>query len=230
MERRVVINMSKSVLIVVTNHDRIAGNKDKPTGVWLSEAAEPYIAFQSAGFKVDIASPKGGNVPIDSNSVENGNDDEKFTEVTKLLQQTERLGDLVYEGYDAIFFAGGHGAMYDFPGNADIQNIMAYFKDDGRIISAVCHGPAAFADAKTKDGKYLVDGIKLTGFTNVEEKAMNLTEDMPFLLQSKLEENGAGFVEGRKMEENVVSSGNFITGQNPASAQGVAEAVINRLK
>ena len=96
--------------------------------------------------------------------------------------------------------------------------------------SAVCHGPAAFADAKTKDGKYLVDGIKLTGFTNVEEKAMNLTEDMPFLLQSKLEENGAGFVEGRKMEENVVSSGNFITGQNPASAQGVAEAVINRLK
>ena len=222
--------MSKSVLIMVTNADTIAGNKNKPTGVWLSEAAEPYIAFQGAGFKVDIASPKGGVVPIDPNSVENGNDDEKFTEVTKLLQNTPRIGDLVYENYDAIFLAGGHGAMFDFPGDADIQNIMAYFKDNGRIISAVCHGPAAFADAKTKDGKYLVDGIKLTAFTNEEEDGANLSEDMPFMLQTKLEENGAGFVKGTAGEENVVSSGSSITGQNPASAQGVADAVINRLK
>ena len=230
MKRRVVINMSKSVLIVVTSHDTIAGDQDKPTGVWLSEAAEPYIAFQGAGFRVDIASPKGGSVPIDPNSIENGNDDEKFTEVTKLLQNTERIRDIVYEGYDVIFFAGGHGAMFDFPGDPDIQNIIAYYKDDGRVISAVCHGPAAFADAKTKDGKYLVDGIKLTGFTNAEEEAMNLTEEMPFLLQSKLESNGAGFVVGTSMEENVVSSGNFVTGQNPASSQAVAEAVVNKLK
>lgn len=222
--------MSKSVLIMVTNADTIAGNKNKPTGVWLSEAAEPYIAFQGVGFKVDIASPKGGAVPIDPNSVENGNDNEKFTEVTKLLQGTPRIGDLVYENYDAIFLAGGHGAMFDFPGDADIQNIMAYFKDNGRIISGVCHGPAAFADAKTKDGKYLVDGIKMTAFTNAEEDSMNLSEDMPFMLQTKLEENGAGFVKGEAGEENVVSSGSFITGQNPASAAGVAEAVINRLK
>lgn len=222
--------MSKSVLIMVTNADTIAGNKDKPTGLWLSEAAEPYIAFQGAGFKVDIASPKGGAVPIDPNSVENGNDDEKFTEVTKLLQNTPRIGDLVYENYDAIFLAGGHGAMFDFPGNADIQNIMAYFKDNGRIISAVCHGPAAFADAKTKDGKYLVDGVKLTAFTNAEEDSVSLSEDMPFMLQTKLEENGAGFVKGTAGEEHVVSSGNFVTGQNPASSQAVAEAVINRLR
>lgn len=222
--------MSKSVLIMVTNADTIAGNKDKPTGLWLSEAAEPYIAFQGAGFKVDIASPKGGAVPIDPNSVENGNDDEKFTEVTKLLQNTPRIGDLVYENYDAIFLAGGHGAMFDFPGQADIQNIMAYFKDNGRIISAVCHGPAAFADAKTKDGKYLVDGVKLTAFTNAEEDSVSLSEDMPFMLQTKLEENGAGFVKGEAGAENVVSGGSFITGQNPASAQGVADAVINRLK
>ncbi|NMA80347.1 MAG: type 1 glutamine amidotransferase domain-containing protein, partial [Jeotgalicoccus halophilus] len=188
--------MSKSVLLIVTSHDRISGDKDKPTGVWLSEAAEPYIAFQSAGFKVDIASPKGGSVPVDPNSAENGSNDEKFTEVTKLLQKTERVKDVVYEGYDAIFLAGGHGAMYDFPGDPDIQNIMAYFKDQGRIVSAVCHGPAAFADAKTKDGKYLVDGIKLTAFTNAEEDATKLSEDMPFMLQTKLEENGAGFVAG----------------------------------
>lgn len=222
--------MSKSVLIVVTNHDKIAGDKNQPTGVWLSEAAEPYIAFQSAGFKVDIASPNGGSVPIDPNSVENGNDDESFTEVAKLLQKTERVRDLVYEGYDALFFAGGHGAMYDFPGDPDIQNIMAYFKDQGRVISAVCHGPAAFVDAKTKDGKYLVDGIKLTGFTNEEEKAAGLDDAMPFLLQTKLEDNGAGFVVGAAGEENVVSSGSFITGQNPASAQAVADAVVNRLR
>lgn len=222
--------MSKSVLIMVTNADTIAGNKDKPTGVWLSEAAEPYIAFQGAGFKVDIASPKGGPVPIDPNSIENGNDDEKFNEVAKLLQNTLRMKDVVYENYDAIFLAGGHGAMFDFPGEPDIQNIMAYFKDNGRIISAVCHGPAAFADAKTKDGKYLVDGVKLTAFTNEEEDSVNLSEDMPFMLQTKLEENGAGFVKGTAGEEHVVSSGNFVTGQNPASSQAVAEAVINRLR
>mgnify|MGYP001154095211 FL=1 len=222
--------MSKSVLLIVTSHDRISGDKDKPTGVWLSEAAEPYIAFQSAGFKVDIASPKGGSVPVDPNSVENGSNDEKFTEVTKLLQKTERVKDVVYEGYDAIFLAGGHGAMYDFPGDPDIQNIMAYFKDQGRIVSAVCHGPAAFADAKTKDGKYLVDGIKLTAFTNAEEDATKLSEDMPFMLQTKLEENGAGFVAGAAGEENVVSSGSFVTGQNPASAEAVAKAVIKRLQ
>ncbi|MBF0753175.1 type 1 glutamine amidotransferase domain-containing protein [Jeotgalicoccus nanhaiensis] len=222
--------MSKSVLIMVTNADTIAGNKNKPTGVWLSEAAEPYIAFQGAGFKVDIASPKGGSVPIDPNSVENGNEDESFTEVAKLLQNTLRMKDVVYENYDAIFLAGGHGAMFDFPGEPDIQNIMAYFKDNGRIISAVCHGPAAFADAKTKDGKYLVDGVKLTAFTNEEEDSVNLSEDMPFMLQTKLEENGAGFVKGTAGEEHVVSSGNFVTGQNPASSQAVAEAVINRLR
>ena len=222
--------MSKSVLLIVTSHDRISGDKDKPTGVWLSEAAEPYIAFQSAGFKVDIASPKGGSVPVDPNSVENGSNDEKFTEVTKLLQKTERVKDVVYEGYDAIFLAGGNGAMYDFPGDPDIQNIMAYFKDQGRIVSAVCHGPAAFADAKTKDGKYLVDGIKLTAFTNAEEDATKLSEDMPFMLQTKLEENGAGFVAGAAGEENVVSSGSFVTGQNPVSAEAVAKAVIKRLQ
>lgn len=222
--------MSKSVLLIVTSHDRISGDKDKPTGVWLSEAAEPYIAFQSAGFKVDIASPKGGSVPVDPNSAENGSNDEKFTEVTKLLQKTERVKDVVYEGYDAIFLAGGHGAMYDFPGDPDIQNIMAYFKDQGRIVSAVCHGPAAFADAKTKDGKYLVDGIKLTAFTNAEEDATKLSEDMPFMLQTKLEENGAGFVAGAAGEENVVSSGSFVTGQNPVSAEAVAKAVIKRLQ
>ncbi|CDZ99784.1 Molecular chaperone Hsp31 and glyoxalase 3 [Jeotgalicoccus saudimassiliensis] len=222
--------MSKSVLIMVTNADTIAGNKNMPTGVWLSEAAEPYIAFQSAGFKVDIASPKGGSVPVDPNSVEGGNDDEKFTEVTKLLQDTLKMKDVVYENYDAIFLAGGHGAMFDFPGQADIQNIMAYFKDNGRVISGVCHGPAAFADAKTKDGKYLVDGVKLTSFTNAEEDSMNLSEYMPFMLQTKLEENGAGFVKGEAGEENVVTSGNFVTGQNPASSQAVAEAVINKLQ
>ena len=120
--------------------------------------------------------------------------------------------------------------MFDFPGNADIQNIMAFFKDDGRIISGVCHGPAAFADAKTKDGKYLVDGVKLTAFTNAEEDSAKLSEYMPFMLQTKLEENGAGFVKGEAGEEHVVSSGNFVTGQNPASSQAVADAVVNRLK
>ncbi|MCG7332521.1 type 1 glutamine amidotransferase domain-containing protein [Salinicoccus roseus] len=221
--------MTKSVLLIVTNHDKINNDEDKPTGLWLSEAAEPYHVFQSAGFKVDIASPKGGSVPLDPNSLD-GEEAEGDNEIIKLLQNTKRIKDMVYEGYDAIFFAGGHGAMYDFPGQADIQNILAFFKDDGRIISAVCHGPAAFADAKTKDGKYVVDGVKLTGFTNEEEKSVGLLDDMPFALQSKLESNGAGFVVGEAMEEHIVTDGNFITGQNPASAEAAARAVVNRLQ
>ena len=221
--------MTKSVLLIVTNHDKINNDEDKPTGLWLGEASEPYHAFQSAGFKVDIASPKGGSVPLDPNSLD-GEEAEGDNEIIKLLQNTKRIKDMVYEGYDAIFFAGGHGAMYDFPGQADIQNILAFFKDDGRIISAVCHGPAAFADAKTKDGTYVVDGVKLTGFTNEEEKSVELLDDMPFALQSKLESNGAGFVVGEAMEEHIVTDGNFITGQNPASAEAAARAVVNRLQ
>ena len=221
--------MSKSVLIVATNHGTINNDKDRPTGLWLSEAAEPYQIFQSGGLKADIVSPKGGEVPLDPASLSNGEDDERFNGVIRLLQNTESLKDVVYEGYDAIFFAGGHGAMYDFPGNPEIQNIMAYFKDDGRIISAVCHGPAAFANAKTKDGSYLVDGVKITGFTNAEENSMKLMDDMPFALQTKLESHGAGFVAGAEMESNVVTDRNFITGQNPASAEDVAQAIVNQL-
>ncbi|GAB3062694.1 type 1 glutamine amidotransferase domain-containing protein [Salinicoccus sesuvii] len=220
--------MTKSVLLIVTNHGTINGDENRPTGLWLGEAAEPYHVFQSAGFKVDIASPKGGSVPLDPNSLDD--DDEKNNEVIRLLQNTARIKDMVYEGYDALFFAGGHGTMYDFPGQPDIQNILAFFKDDSRVISAVCHGPAAFADAKTKDGKYVVDGVKLTGFTNEEEKAMGLLDDMPFALQSKLESHGAGFVVGESMEEHVVTDGNFITGQNPASAEAAARAVVNKLQ
>ncbi|MFB9860103.1 type 1 glutamine amidotransferase domain-containing protein [Salinicoccus siamensis] len=220
--------MSKSVLIIVTNHGTINNDDSRPTGLWLSEAAEPYHVFQGAGYRVDFASPKGGAVPLDPNSLEDGQD-ENEKDIIKLLQDTKRVKDMVYEGYDAIFFAGGHGTMYDFPGQADIQNILAFFKDDGRTIAAVCHGPAAFADAKTKDGKYVVDGVKLTGFTNEEEKAMKLYDDMPFALQSKLEENGAGFVVGEAMEEHVVKDGQFITGQNPASAEAAAQAVIDKL-
>ncbi|MFC3418764.1 type 1 glutamine amidotransferase domain-containing protein [Salinicoccus hispanicus] len=220
--------MTKSVLLIVTNHGTINGDENRPTGLWLGEAAEPYHVFQSAGFKVDIASPKGGSVPLDPNSL--SDDEDKNNEVIRLLQDTKRVKDMVYEGYDALFFAGGHGTMYDFPGQPDIQNILAFFKDDGRVISAVCHGPAAFVDAKTKDGKYVVDGVKLTGFTNAEEKAMELLDDMPFALQSKLESHGAGFVVGESMEEHVVTDGNFITGQNPASAEAAARAVVNKLQ
>ncbi len=221
--------MSKSVLIVATNHGTINNDKDRPTGLWLSEAAEPYQIFQGAGLKADVVSPKGGEVPIDPASLSDGPDDEKSNDFIKLLQNTQSLKDVVYEGYDAIFFAGGHGAMYDFPGNPEIQNIMAYYKDEGRIIGAVCHGPAAFVDAKTKDGSYLVDGVKITGFTNAEEKSMNLMDDMPFALQTKLESHGAGFVAGSEMESNVVSDRSFVTGQNPASAEDVAQAIVNQL-
>lgn len=220
--------MTKSVLIIVTNQGTIEKTGD-PTGLWLSEAAEPHRIFQGAGLKVDIASPEGGGVPLDPASTANDEADE-YSDFIPLLGDTIKLKDVVVEAYDAIYFAGGHGAMYDFPNQKDVQNIVAFFKDDGRIIGSVCHGAATFADAKTRDGQYVVDGIKITGFTNSEEKAAGKDEDVPFALQSYLEGQGAGFVPNGDFEDHTVIDGNFVTGQNPASSESTANAIVDKLK
>lgn len=219
--------MSKKVLIVVTNASQFKDGK--PTGLWLEEAAIPYKVFIKNGLEVDIASVKGGSVPIDPNSTQN-DEAKEYHDVLEKLQQTYSIRDIVFESYDGIFLAGGHGTVFDFPNNEDLEDMLAYYRNNDKVIGAVCHGPSAFVGAKLPNGNYLVDGVKLTAFTDSEEKAMNLENDVPFLLQTQLEKQGARFVKGADFESHTVADGKFVTGQNTNSSEEVAEKFVNVLK
>lgn len=219
--------MSKKVLIVVTNEAQFKDGK--PTGLWLEEAAVPYKVFIKNGLEVDIASVKGGSVPIDPNSTQN-NETKEYHDVLEKLQQTNSIKDIVFENYEGIFLPGGHGTVFDFPNNNDLENMLAYYKNNDKVIGAVCHGPSAFVGAKLPDGNFLVNDVKLTAFTDSEEKAMNLDQDVPFLLQTQLEKQGARFVKGPDFDSHTVADGKFVTGQNPNSSQEVAEKFVNVLK
>ncbi|WP_414054926.1 type 1 glutamine amidotransferase domain-containing protein [Macrococcus equi] len=218
--------MTKKVLMVLTNHDQF--NDGTPTGLWLEEAAAPYKIFEKNNITVDFASVKGGAIPLDPNSVAN-NETQTYADVVKKLGDSLKLKDVVFENYDGVFIPGGHGTMYDLPNDPDLQHILAFYKEDDRAIGAVCHGPSAFVGAKLKDGKYLIDGVKLTGFTNAEESAMKLEDNVPFALQTELEKQGARFVVGKDFTSHVVTDHKFVTGQNPQSSEEVAEAFVKVL-
>ncbi|GGI42102.1 type 1 glutamine amidotransferase domain-containing protein [Mammaliicoccus stepanovicii] len=218
--------MSKKVLIVVTNASQFKDGN--PTGLWLEEAAIPYKVFIKNGVDVDIASVSGGSVPIDPNSTQN-DEAKEYHDVLEKLQHTKGIKDIVFENYDGIFLPGGHGTVFDFPNNEDLENMLAYYKNNNKVVGAVCHGPSAFIGAKLPDGNYLVDGVKLTAFTDSEEKAMQLDGSVPFLLQTELEKQGARFVKGVDFESHVVADGKFVTGQNPNSSEEVAQKIVNVL-
>ncbi len=221
-----VLFMTKKVLMVLTNQEQFSDGT--PTGLWLEEAAAPYKIFEKNNIAVDFASVKGGAIPLDPNSV--ANDETKtYADVVKKLGDSLKLRDVVFENYDGVFIPGGHGTMYDLPNDPDLQNILAFYKEDGRAIGAVCHGPSAFVGAKLKDGSYLIDGVKLTGFTNNEEIAMKLDEVVPFALQSELEKQGGRFVVAENFTSHVVTDKKFVTGQNPQSSVEVAEAFVKVL-
>ena len=225
------------VLIVLTNHDRL-GNTGKQTGYYLSEAAHPYKVFVDAGYVAEFASPKGGLAPIDPSSLpgRGGSEDEankaflSNTDVSKQTAATKKLSDIVPAEYSAVFFAGGHGTMWDFPGDAGVQMVAAGVYQGGGVVAAVCHGPAALVDVKLADGSFLVAGKTVSSFTDEEEAAVSLTNVVPFLLESKLRERGATFVESPVFQPRVAVSERLVTGQNPASATGVAEAVVKLLE
>lgn len=218
----------KSVLIVVTSHNEIA--PDKPTGLWLEEFAVPWQLFKEAGCKVTVASPLGGSTPVDPRSL---GDDAKvaaWREAESVLMETTGLDDLALHKFDAIFLPGGHGTMFDLPENPHLKAMLhAQFKA-GRIVSAVCHGPAGLVDIQLSNGQALVSGRTLTAFTDAEEKAVGLDGDMPFLLESELREKGANFVVGEPWGSHVEVDGKLVTGQNPASSAATAEAVLQLLK
>ena len=219
--------MSKKVLFVLTSTSQYPDGTE--TGLWLEEAGEPYDILKNEGIDVDITSIKGGKVNLDPNSTS----DEllnKYTSFTSHLNTTPSIEEINVDEYDAIYLPGGHGTVFDFANNEKLANILVHFRDHDKIISSVCHGPSAFVGVKTSNGKYLVDGIRLTAFTDSEEKAMGLEEKVPFLTQSKLEEQGADFVTSNDFTSHLEEDRKFITGQNPQSSEVIGKALVNALK
>lgn len=185
---------TKKVLLLVTSHNQL-GDTGEKTGYYLSEVTHPYFRLSDAGFIVDIASPMGGKAPMDESSHDlKDSDNKRFLDNPKLvakLDHTIALKDIKPIEYSAILFAGGHGTMWDFPANKLINKIASAIYENGGVVSAICHGPAALVNIKLSNNKYLIEGKSVTAFTNDEEKAVQLTKVMPFLLETKLIERGA---------------------------------------
>jgi putative intracellular protease/amidase len=219
--------MRKNVLLIVTSHAEL-GTTGTKTGFWLEELAAPYYELVEAGFDVTIASPKGGKPPADPKSESSDAASVKrfLADQTAmgLLETTKPLAS-VTEKFDAYFVVGGHGVMWDLAEDADLVRLLGGANEDGRVVAAVCHGPAAFA----KLGK-VVSGRRVTGFSNEEEDAVGLTPIVPFALESKLVELGGKYERGPKWGAFAVRDGNLVTGQNPASSAKVAKLVVEALR
>lgn len=222
-------------LMIVTSHDRLGKTGDK-TGFWLEELAAPYHEFKKHGFDVDIASPLGGEAPIDPKSLTSisalittyllDRDLSKKFKHTLSLEFIDQSGT----DYDVIFVVGGHGIMWDGPDNHTLQRILARSFEQGHVVAAVCHGPAALVNVKLHNGELLVKGRRVNSFTDEEERDLKLDTDVPFLLETRLRELGANFEKAPPQELCVVQDGRLITGQNPASAAAVAHCAIEQLK
>ncbi len=216
--------MTKKVLMVTTNFSDI--NTDIKTGVYFEEFAVPYLVFKETGYEITVASPLGGESPIDESSLSCSNPME-WDETAKYLKDTKRLGDFDYKVFDAIFLPGGHGPMFDLANDLILKEIVEYMFENNKIIAAVCHGIAGLISAKDKNGSSILKNKHVTSFTNKEENIVKMAEFMPFMLQSKLIELGADFVEEKPWSEHVEISGNIITGQNQNSALLAAEGVVS---
>lgn len=220
-----------SVLMIVTSHDRL-GSTGEPTGLWFEELAAPYVEFDAAGVNVDIASPKGGSAPIDPRSLQEPTPAvHQFRADPRAMAKAERTQKLseVRRPYDAYFVVGGHGVMWDLAQDADIQRLLVGAYSGGRVVAAVCHGPAALVGAELPGGDSLVRGRRVTGFTDEEERAVALDTVVPFLLETALRERGGRFEHGPNWEPFTVRDGRIITGQNPNSSAPAAREVLEAL-
>ncbi|WP_293154960.1 MULTISPECIES: type 1 glutamine amidotransferase domain-containing protein [unclassified Microcoleus] len=218
---------SQKVLIVLTSHDTL-GDTGKETGFYLPEVTHPLDAFNRAGLTVDFVSPQGGKAPMVGIDLEDPlnkaflDDSEQVSRVENTLNPAQ----IDPAEYGAIFYAGGHGTMWDFADNDRLAQIAAAIYEAGGVVGAVCHGPAALVNIKLSDGTYLVADKTVAAFTNEEEAAVGLTDIVPFLLESKLIERGANFTKVPNFQVCVVASERLVTGQNPASAGGVGERMV----
>ena len=218
-----------NVLIVTTSCNMLA--PDHPTGLWLEEFAVPFTAFSKAGASIRVVSPKGGAVPIDPKTAPTEKDREKWPAALQALTSTGRLAEVAADRFDAVFIPGGHGPMVDLVNDQKLQRLLAAFDRDGKIVAAVCHGPAALLNVRNAAGEPLVKGRKVTGFTNVEERLVMLHSVVPFLLEDALKERGANFESALlPFFSHVVRDENLITGQNPASSTKVAEELLAALE
>ena len=222
------------ILMVLTSHDQL-GNTGAKTGFWLEEFAAPYYVFKDAGAEVTLASPQGGQPPLDPKSDDAGAQTDATRRfkadaaAQKQLASTQRLADVNAADYDAVFYPGGHGPLWDLAEDADsIRTIETMFKA-GKQVALVCHAPGALRNVKGADGKPLVNGRKVTGFTNTEEEAVQLTKVVPFLVEDAMKSNGGNFSRGPDWQSYVVSDDNLITGQNPASSEEAARMLLARL-
>ncbi len=222
------------ILMVLTSHDQL-GNTGKKTGFWLEEFAAPYYVFKDAGATITLASPKGGQPPLDPKS----DDLNSQTTATKrfksdpagqaALAHTLKLSSIKAADYDAVFYPGGHGPLWDLAEDPDSIALIENFHRAGKPVSAVCHAPAVFRHAKSADGKPLVQGKAVTGFSNSEETAVGLAKIVPFLVEDELRKNGGKYSKGADWQEHFVIDANLITGQNPASSEGAARALLAQL-
>jgi putative intracellular protease/amidase len=223
----------KKVLFVVTSHDQL-GNTGEKTGFWTEELAAPYYALLDQGVSIDIVTPKGGQPPIDPKSADPASateDTKRFDSDTVLLDKlkhTKKLSDVNQADYDAVFYPGGHGPLWDLANDATSMALIESFYTNNKPVAFVCHAPGVLKDVKVK-GEYLVKGKKVTGFANTEEEAVGLTKIVPFLLEDELQKNGAIYSKGPDWGAYAVEDGLLITGQNPASSKLVAEKLLTQL-
>lgn len=218
---------TRRVLFVLTSHSQL-GDREEPTGVYWPELAHAYEVFTQAEVPVEFASVKGGQVPLygmdkDDEAIASFAGDEALMARLHASMSPDQIKP---ERYAAIYYVGGHGTMWDFPDQARLAQVAASIYERDGIVSAVCHGPAALVNIKLKDGSYLVAGKKVAAFSNEEEQAAGLTEVVPFLLQDKLAQRGAVQTPAPAWSAHVIIDGHLVTGQNPASAYGVARAVL----
>lgn len=221
----------KPVLMVLTSHAQL-GDTGKTTGFFLGEVTHPLEVFEKAGLTVELVSIKGGEPPVDGLDLDDPVNARYWNDPAfrAKLSATKKLADINPTDYAGVYFSGGHGTMWDFPDDEAVQKAARELYEAGAPVGAVCHGPAALVNVKLSDGSYLVEGKEVTAFTNEEEDKVRLTEVVPFLLASKLEERGAKHQPAPNFEKQVVASGKLVTGQNPASAAGVAEKMVEMLK
>jgi putative intracellular protease/amidase len=223
------------ILMVLTSHDQL-GDTGKKTGFWLEEFAAPFYVLKDAGASVTLASPKGGQPPLDPKS----DLPENQTEMTRRfrtdpaaqaqLANTKKLAEVSAEEFDAVFYPGGHGPMWDLPDNpASVALIDAFVKAD-KPVGAVCHAPVALVNVRGRDGEYLVKGKRVTGFSNSEEEAVGLTAVVPFLLEDRLKERGGSYSKGPDWAPHVLVDGKLVTGQNPASSEAGAKELLKLLR
>jgi putative intracellular protease/amidase len=222
------------ILMVLTSHDKL-GNTGEKTGFWLEEFASPYYVFKDAGIEITLASPLGGQPPLDPKS-----DAPDFqTEATQrfkadsaaqtVLANTVNLAEVSAADFDAVFYPGGHGPLWDLAENATSIALIEAMLAAGKPVAAVCHAPGVLRHPKTPDGVSVVQGKTVTGFTNTEEEAVGLTGIVPFLVEDMLKQNGGEYSKQADWQPHVVSDGLLITGQNPASSELAAKALLAKL-